>query len=248
LLTVSFDRIASIYDATRWSGVPAPVMKNILDAMKTAFRDCRFLLDVGIGTGRFAEYFQNNGFTIIGIDVSLSMMRQAHQKGIKDLVRADIHHMPFRDQSFDGSLMIHVLHLARDWVQAIHEVGRVTKKAVVSEAGDGEGFDPRRAYLESRERMGYPLKRLNEGEVALRSIVPPVSVVSAGDYWTEAEAKEEIDSFEARRSSVTWDVTEEVHRRIMERLHSDYDGQTVRKHETPEVVGWDPSQLRTYTP
>jgi len=45
-MAVSFDRIANIYDATRWSGVPPEIMKKLLGTMKEAFASCRTLLDV----------------------------------------------------------------------------------------------------------------------------------------------------------------------------------------------------------
>src|SRR5437016_8257861 len=115
-------------------------MKSLLNAMKELFAGCRTILDVGIGTGRFAEYLSNSGFGVLGIDVSLSMMAQAREKGVRNLIQADAHHLPFRDGSFDGSIMIHVLHLVRDWVQVIHEAGRVTRKVLISEAGEAEGF------------------------------------------------------------------------------------------------------------
>lgn len=245
-MAVSFDRVASIYDATRWAGVPAVVMEKILLSMKGTFTGCRIILDVGIGTGRFAQYFNNNGFAIVGVDVSLPMMKQAREKGVADLVRADAQHLPFRDESFDGSLMIHLLHLVHDWVHVIHEVGRVTKNVVVSEAGNAEGFNPRQSYLEMREQMGYPLKRLNDAEYGLRKKIRPMSIVSAGDYWTEINAEEEITDFEARKSSVMWDVPSDLHRRIIKRLHEEYDGKSLRRHDMPEVVSWDPAELRGF--
>src|SRR5437773_9327403 len=113
---VSYDSVAKIYDATRWAGVPAPVMKNILDAMRDALKGCRNILDVGTGTGRFAKFLEDAGFTVIGVDVSLSMMAQAREIGVRTLVQADAHHLPFRDESFDGSIMIDVLHSVEHWV------------------------------------------------------------------------------------------------------------------------------------
>ncbi|MBO0888893.1 hypothetical protein J2P12_07315, partial [Candidatus Bathyarchaeota archaeon] len=142
-------------------------------------------------------------------------------------------------------VMIHVLHLMRDWVQAIHEAGRVTRKIIVSEAGDFEGFSPRQQYLDLRKEMGYPLSRLNGGEFELREFVHPKLVVSAGDYWTEFDAHEEISEFEERKSSVMWDVPGDVHRKIMERLYQENRGR-LRRHDMPEVVGWDPKDLRAY--
>lgn len=245
-MAVSFDHVAGIYDATRWAGVPPKVMRRILVAMKEALKDCQLILDVGVGTGRFAQFFRETGFDVVGIDISLSMMAQAKAKGVIDLVRADAHHLPFRDLSFDGSIMVHVIHLMRDWARVIHEVGRITKRVLVSEAGDVEGFSPRQRYLELRTEMGYPLDRLNDGEVALRKLVKPRSVVSASDYWSDVDATEEITAFEKRRSSVMWDVPEEVHSRIMERLHQENKGKTHSRHDVAEVVAWDPASLRDF--
>ncbi len=245
-MAVSFDRIASIYDATRWAGVPPSIVERMLDAMKDAFKDCTLILDIGIGTGRFAQYFDNSGSTVVGVDVSVAMMAQAREKGVRNLVRADAHHLPFRDQTFDASMMIHLLHLARDWVQVIHEVGRVTRKVLVSEAGDVHGFSARQRYLEIRTEMGYPLNRLNDGEFGLRRIVPPSFVASAGDYWTSVKADEEIDSFDKRKSSVSWDLPQAIHKEIIQRILSEYQGKTVRRHDIVEVVGWNPEKLRTF--
>ena len=245
-MTGSFDNVANIYDSTRWAGVPAPVMKNILNAMRDALKDCPRILDIGTGTGRFAQFCEDAGFTVIGVDISLSMMAQAREKGVRNLIQADAHHLPFRDGSFDGSIMIHVLHLVRDWVQVIHEAGRVTRKVLISEAGDAEGFSTRQKYLEFRAKMGYPTKRLNDGEFGLRKFIRPRFVISAGDYWTDVNVDEEIRGFEVRRSSVMSDVPEDVHRKIMQRLRAEHGGKLLRRHDIPEVVGWDPVHLREF--
>jgi ubiquinone/menaquinone biosynthesis C-methylase UbiE len=243
-LAVSFDPVAGIYDATRWCGVPPEIMKKLLDTMKELFAGCRAILDVGIGTGRFAEYFNNSGFNIMGVDLSLSMMAKAREKRLRDLVQADAHHLPFRDKAFDGAIMVHVLHLVRDWVQVVSEIGRVTGKVIVAEVEGGEGFSPRLRYLELRQEMGYPLDRFNDGEAGLRRVVPPAIVRLVGDYWTEVDVHEEIDSFDRRKSSVSWGIPAEVNNRIIQRLHSESPEKTVRRREIVEVVGWKPAQLR----
>src|SRR5260370_41393686 len=113
-MAVSFDRLASVYDATRWSGVPPEIMEKLLNAMKELVAGCRTILDVGIGTGRFAGYFNDSGFNVVGIDVALGMMARAREKGLRNLVQSDAQHVPFLDDRFDGAIMIHVLHLLRD--------------------------------------------------------------------------------------------------------------------------------------
>src|SRR5438034_4058515 len=168
---VSYDSVAKIYDATRWAGVPAPVMKNILDAMRDALKGCRNILDVGTGTGRFAKFFEDAGFTVIGVDVSLSMMAQAREKGVRNLVQADAHHLPFRDESFDGSIMIHVLHSVENWVQVIHEAGRVTRNILMSVAGDAVGLSARQRILKLRAVMGCLVRRYNESACGRRRLM-----------------------------------------------------------------------------
>ena len=245
-MAVSFDRIAGVYDSTRWFGVPPEVMKNLLNATKELFAGCRTILDVGIGTGRFAEYLSNSGFDVVGIDVSLSMMAKAREKGVRNLVQADAHYLPFRDSVFDGGIMVHVLHLARDWVQVVREAGRVTGKIVVAEVEGGEGFSPRSRYLELRKAMGYPLDRFNDGEAGLRRVVPPATVKLVGDNWIDIDVHEEIDFFDKRRSSVSWDVPAEINDKIVQRLHSENPEKTIRRREIVEVVDWDPAQLRNF--
>ena len=246
-MTVSFDRVASIYDTTRWSGVPPEIMKKLLNTMKEALGGCRTILDIGTGTGRFAEYFNDSGFNVVGIDVSLYMMAKAREKKLRDLVRADAHRLPFRDSTFDGAVMVHVLHLVRDWVQVVGEVGRVTGRVIVAEVEGGEGFSPRSRYLELRKAMGYPLDRFNDGEAGLRRVVPPATIKLVGDYWRDVDVHQEIDSFDKRKSSVSWDVPAEVNDSIIEQLHSENPEKTVRRREILEVVGWDPAQLRNVT-
>src|SRR5713226_4555926 len=174
-----------IYDATRWAGIPPEIMEKLLNMMRELFAGCRTILDIGTGTGRFAAYFNDVGFNVAGIDVSLFMMAKAREKQLRNLVRADAHRLPFRDRTFDGAIMIHVLHLVRDWVQVVHEVSRVTRKVIVAEVEGGKGFSPRLRYLEVRQEMGYPLDRFNDGEAGLRRIVPPVS----SDWWVTTGPK-----------------------------------------------------------
>ena len=95
--------------------------------------------------------------------------------------------------------------------------------------------------------MGYPLDRFNDGEAGLRRVISPAIVKLVGDYWTEVDVYEEIDSFDKRKSSVSWSIPAEVNNRIIQRLHSENLEKTIRRREIVEVVGWDPAQLRNLT-
>jgi len=223
------------------------MMEKLLNMMRELFAGCRTILDIGTGTGRFAAYFNDVGLNVAGIDVSLFMMAKAREKKLRNLVRADAHRLPFRDRTFDGAIMIHVLHLVRDWVQVVREAGRVTRKVIVAEVEGGEGFSPRQRYLELRQEMGYPLDRFNDGEAGLRRMIPPTTVKLVGDYWSNVDVHEEIDTFDRRKSSVSWGVPADVNNRIIQRLHSENPEKIVRRREIVEVVCWDPAQLRNVT-
>jgi len=223
-------------------------MEKLLNMMRELFAGCRTILDIGTGTGRFAECFNDSGFNVVGIDVSLAMMSKAREKKLRNMVRADAHRLPFRDRTFDGAIMIHVLHLVHDWVQVVREAGRVTRKVIVAEVEGGEGFSPRQRYLELRQEMGYPLDRFNDGEAGLRRMIPPTTVKLVGDYWSNVDVHEEIDTFDRRKSSVSWGIPAEINNRIIKRLHSENPEKTIRRREIVEVVCWDHAQLRNVAP
>ena len=243
-MTVSFDRVAGIYDATRWAGVPPRIMEKLLNEMKKAFQGCHIILDVGTGTGQFAQFFNEIDFFVIGVDVSLSMMAKAREKGVVNLVRADAHHLPFRDGSFDATIMIHILHIVKDWARVVREIGRVTRQVVVSEVGDAEGFRPRQEYIQLRKEMGHPLNRFNEAELGLLRLVSPKFLIRVGDYWTDVKADEQISYLENRGSAVSWDLPVAIHEAIIQRLRANYQGMILRRRDLVEVAGWDPAQLR----
>src|SRR5260370_35574902 len=106
-------------------------------------------------------------------------------------------------------MMVHVPHLVRDWVSVGDEVSRGTGKVIVGEVEGGEGFDPRSRYVEIRKEMGYPLDRFNYGEAGLRRAIPPAIVKLIDDHWTAFDVHEEIESFDKRKPSVSWDIQAE---------------------------------------
>jgi predicted TPR repeat methyltransferase len=46
----------------------------------------RNILDVGVGTGRFAKPLQNHKLNIVGIDIARRMLEKATAKGVRNLL------------------------------------------------------------------------------------------------------------------------------------------------------------------
>lgn len=57
----------------------------------------------------------------------VSRFTRAYPPSSLRLVRGTIEHLPFRDNSFDVVLAVHVFHLVGDWQQAIYEALRVLR-------------------------------------------------------------------------------------------------------------------------
>ncbi len=236
-----FDRVVDIYDTTRKR--PDEVMGPTVETMANALGDCKAVLDVGVGTGRFAKPLHDRGINIVGTDISIAMMKKAREKGVRDLVRTDVHNLPFKDESFDASIVILVLHLVRDWVKVLGEIVRVTKGKVVSLVGRTEGPQIRKEYLRLRVEAGYRLGRFDEGEEGLRQRVPPAKLIPVSDRWIEVDADERISYFEKRGSSITWDLPEDVHRTIIEKLRTMFGGKVLRQRSVDELAIWEVRQL-----
>src|SRR6266508_4204843 len=89
---LSFDRVAPIYDETR--GLPPRILSRVLGVLVDELRGKR-VLEVGVGTGRFAVPLQKSGIDLIGIDISHAMVELGLAKGLRNVVFADAARLPF---------------------------------------------------------------------------------------------------------------------------------------------------------
>jgi ubiquinone/menaquinone biosynthesis C-methylase UbiE len=244
-----FGRVADIYDATR--SLPEAEMRLVLDALAEVIPGRGPLVDVGVGTGRFAKPLQDKGFDVVGLDVSKGMMAKAREKGLTQLVFADVHKIPFRNRVFESALLVHVLHLVSDWTVVVSEAARVSRGTVVSvlEVGEGDGRDTlREEYREMRLREGFPLNRFEAGEGGLRERVDPDTVIPVAEVIHERKADDEIRHLEERGQSLTWDVSEEAHERIIASLREKHAGTLLRSKGRIEVAAWSAEKLRREIP
>lgn len=91
------------------------------------------ILDIGCGTGEFLKTLQKKSsgeIHLYGIDLSPKMLSIACKKlpsSVK-LQQADVHHLPFPDNSFDYVLCMESFHHYHDQQKALSEMARVVKK------------------------------------------------------------------------------------------------------------------------
>lgn len=114
------------------------------------------VLDVGTGTGLFAEAFAAKGLAVAGIDTNPAMLRAARRfVPSGDFREGAAEAIPYGDKMFDLVFLGHVLHEVDNPVAALEEARRVsTNRVAVLEW----------PYLE--EEQGPPLAhRLNVATV-----------------------------------------------------------------------------------
>ncbi len=100
-------------------------------ALSTAEITVESALDIGTGTGVFAEAFAAQGIAVTGIDVNADLLDVArHTVPAAQFKQAPVETIPFADQSFDLAFLGHVLHEADDPLAALKEARRVARSRV----------------------------------------------------------------------------------------------------------------------
>jgi ubiquinone/menaquinone biosynthesis C-methylase UbiE len=89
------------------------------------------VLDVGTGTGIFAEAFANSGLAVTGIDTNAELLALASGYApAAQFKEAPAEQVPFADGSFDLAFLGHVLHETDDPPAALREARRVARQRV----------------------------------------------------------------------------------------------------------------------
>lgn len=86
------------------------------------------ILDVGCGTGIFTLDMLSKGARVVGLDLSLPMVRRAGEKAQFSRGLGDIRYLPFKDSTFDKTVSITAIDFVEDAKEAVEELFRVTRR------------------------------------------------------------------------------------------------------------------------
>lgn len=127
--SISFDRAAGYYDATR--GLPREQADQLTDLLVGEVTGTAGVLEIGVGTGRIALPLHRRDVRLVGIDLSEPMLRRlidnAGGTAPFPILVGDATKLPFVDSSYDAVLASHVFHLIPDWRAAADEAVRVLR-------------------------------------------------------------------------------------------------------------------------
>ncbi len=137
------------------------------------------VLDVGTGTGVFAEAFVAAGLVVTGVDINADLLVVAAEfVPAAQFHEAPAENLPFADASFDLVFLGHVLHEADDLVAALQEARRVARNRV--------------AVLE------WPYREEPQGPPLAHRLQPAIVVdlaIQAGFQSVEASHLEHMDLY-----------------------------------------------------
>src|SRR3972149_3132483 len=83
---ISFDRVADVYDETR--GLPPTPLAKAVGVLAEELQGKR-VLEIGVGTGRYAVPLQKSGIRVVGVDIAPKMVERGLAKGLRGVVFAD---------------------------------------------------------------------------------------------------------------------------------------------------------------
>jgi ubiquinone/menaquinone biosynthesis C-methylase UbiE len=129
---IAYDEASDIYDT--YEGLFFPYLFNrihglLKDRLMPMLPEDARVLDIGCGTGQQTGLFKENGYEIVGIDISEGLVRVANRKmGEGICLVSDACRLPFPDATFDavssaGSTLNHI----PDYQCFFEEAGRVLK-------------------------------------------------------------------------------------------------------------------------
>jgi ubiquinone/menaquinone biosynthesis C-methylase UbiE len=120
------------------------------------------ILDAGCGTGIFTADILETGARLVGLELSLAMLRRALTKcpGQKfQPVNGDMQRLPFADASFHKAISITAIEFIQDARIAVKELFRVTKPGGFIVVATLNSLSPWAQQRKAAGQKGHPLFR-----------------------------------------------------------------------------------------
>ena len=139
----TYDVIADDYAARQTTTVDS---RDWLDELVVGIPSGARIVDLGCGPGTDAVLLRADGFDVIGLDLSTSMLAIARQAGVP-VMQGDLRRLPLRDAAVDAVWSsAALLHVPREQtVSTLQEWRRVTRTggvlALSTSNGDEEGWE-----------------------------------------------------------------------------------------------------------
>jgi ubiquinone/menaquinone biosynthesis C-methylase UbiE len=242
--SLSFDRVADRYDATRVH--PAEASAEIAVGLMRvgSLQAGAEVLEIGIGTGRIALPLLASGVNVTGIDIAPRMLEQLEAKyamwqaeagedvkGRLTVQIADMTALPFDDASFDAVIAVHVLHLVPEWRKALDEAVRILRPGAALLLGqdiaapNAMNHDIQDRWAQIVRELGADPQRVGARtfaeilrELRRHGLTVTESILASWDHVSVP--REVLDYVESRTWSQTWNIPDDIFAESMRQLRA----------------------------
>jgi len=238
----SFDRVATIYDATRGG-----------ERRGNRFADALIpwivgptVIELGLGTGVIAGGLRRHDIEITGFDLSPAMLAVATQRIGQRVAAADVDRLPLADGTADTVFFVWVLQLVEDPIATLTEAARVVRPGgrVIAILSNGE-YDRTDEMSPIIDRMA-PLRhdRLSRNQIVGSDVAHLRLEHDGFTPWDEfpGAPADEIANIEGRIYSSLFDVDDTTWTAVVEpvladlRALRDPDRPRLRRNRHPLLV------------
>lgn len=230
---ISYDRIAKNYDQTR--KIPHDSLEKIIIALDKEIPNLfeKEVIDLGVGTGRFAIPLSKKVKNIVGIDISKKMIDILLQNNSSNNLTAicgNIEQIPFSNGSFDIALAVSIFHLIPNWKKVIDEIERVIKPTGYCIIGHTEYIGK---YGKQYEYIRYKLLRkhldsanakglsFSEQKTVFEERWKLYKTINAAEWDDYFIPKELLNSIETNTWSETWDTKPSKLHKVIRKMKHD---------------------------
>lgn len=156
------------------------------------------ILDVGCGPGRDTQYFKDDGFDVLGIDVSDGLLAEAKSRCPScNFQKMDMLELSLPENSFDGVWMMASLSDVpkKDVIRVLENLNRVLRSSgviyIAVKEGDGEKLIEKKQYENSPRFYSFYRKQELEDYLKKANFKVISSTVSEdeGTRWVEITSK-----------------------------------------------------------
>ena len=227
--SLSFDRAATFYDATR--ALDPAVARRLTDALEREIRAVgERVLEPGIGTGRIARPLAERGIRVTGVDISPLMMGRltaqlTSQHTPLDLMLGDATRLPFSPACFPAIMVCHVLHLIPEWKAAVSEMRRVLAPGgVILHHGEGESDRNRSPMMTAKidellAKRGFTRRHrpdVDEIRDAFAATGGSLRTEVIAEWDDNGTLEQHFQESRSRAHSWTWDIPEDIFHDMMD--------------------------------
>jgi len=150
------------------------------------------MLDAGCGTGVFTLDLLSFGPDIIGLDISLPMLRRAGEKARRypfEMVMGDISNLPFPNNSFDKVVSVTAFEFIEDAKGALGELFRVTKRGGWIVVATLNSLSPWASRRRAEAKRGHMLfdKAIFRSPDELRLMAPVDGVIETAIHFQKED-------------------------------------------------------------